>query len=396
VIVMASPLASTSRHMLGSSGHAVMSGSVSRSLCSKVRAFSVSSSAHLQEAQVSLTASEGSDRDADPHISSKEYYDNLKANERQAAIDQERERLHVRQARLRNLADLGSTQTRENSYRPHHGRLNPITARQLTVSHLMAATAHVGHAKSSLSRASAGFVYGTRNGQTIIDLERFTLPALRLACKVVKETVYRDGVVVFLGTAEGTEHAIVTAAKRLGKNGFHVTGGRWLPGTLSNAPKVLGRAILSNVDEYEEYLREEQNEKESKRNARGRSRGNGEIEADPLNLATQRLKPDLIVVLNPKSNLYAINEATQAGVPTIGVIDTDVDPRLVTYAIPANDESVRTCELVVGLLSKAGQEGLENRQHWEDEQNKKQSKALRDSRRAPPQKVTEEKANTNI
>ncbi|PWN35012.1 ribosomal protein S2 [Meira miltonrushii] len=354
---MASPLASTSRHMLGNSGHG--KGSVSGLVR---RAFT--SSAYQKDA---LTASGSSVREAEPVASSKEYYDNLKANERQAAIDQERERLHIRQARLRNLADLGSTQTRENSYRPHHGRLNPITARQLTVSHLMAATAHVGHAKSSLSRASAGFVYGTRNGQTIIDVERFTLPALRLACKIVKETVFRDGVVVFLGTAEGTEHAIVSAAKRLGKNGFHVTGGRWLPGTLSNAPKVLGRAILANVDEYETYL----------------------LEADPLNLATQRLKPDLIVVLNPKSNLYAINEATQAGVPTIGVIDTDVDPRLVTYAIPANDESVRTCELVVGLLSKAGQEGLENRKVWEDEQDKKQSKALRNSRRAPSKKAAE-------
>lgn len=377
---MASPLASTSRHMLGSSGQGSLPSLVRRALTTITQ-------------EDALAAVKSNARDADPVISSKEYYDNLKANERQATIDQERERLHVRQARLRNLADLGSTQTRENSYRPHHGRLNPITARQLTVSHLMAATAHVGHAKSSLSRASAGFVYGTRNGQTIIDVERFTLPALRLACKVVKETVFRDGVVVFLGTAEGTEHAIVTAAKRLGKNGFHVTGGRWLPGTLSNAPKVLGRAILANVEDYEQYLREEQSSKEAKKNSRGRSRGNDEVEADPLNLATQRLKPDLIVVLNPKSNLYAINEATQAGVPTIGVIDTDVDPRLVTYAIPANDESIRTCELVVGLLSKAGEEGLENRRSWEDEQDKKHSKALRNSRRATSKKASETTAN---
>jgi small subunit ribosomal protein S2 len=314
----------------------------------------------------------------------KEYYDNLEKNTRKAEIDSAKKLLHMRSVRKQAMADLGSTQTRDNSYRPHHDRLNPISARELTVSHLLAATAHVGHAKSSLTKASAPFVYGTRHGQAIIDVEKYTLPALRLACKVVKDTVYRDGVVVFLGTGEGTEAAIIAAAKRLGKNGFHVAGTRWLPGTLSNASRVLARAILANVDEYEAHLEAEAPQRENERRGKGDREGRqpniDKAAFDPANIASQRLKPDLIVVMNPKSNLYAINEATQAGVPTIGVIDTDVDPRLVTYAIPANDESIRTAELIVGLLSKAGEEGAQARRKWDDELDKEQRRKAMQSR----------------
>jgi small subunit ribosomal protein S2 len=62
-------------------------------------------------------------------------------------------------------------------------------------------------------------------------------------------------------------------------------------------------------------------------------------------------------VLNPSENLGAIRECTARNVPTIGIVDSDSDPRIVTYAIPANMESVRTAELVAATLSIAGQEG---------------------------------------
>lgn len=64
-----------------------------------------------------------------------------------------------------------------------------------------------------------------------------------------------------------------------------------------------------------------------------------------------------MVLLNPSENLGAIRECTARNVPTVGIVDSDTDPRIVTYPIPANAESVRTAELVAGTLSIAGQEG---------------------------------------
>lgn len=294
-----------------------------------------------------------------------------------SAFHAERQKQHMRRTALDLLGDMGSTQTRTNAHRPHKGRLDPVTARQLTVSHLMAATAHMGHNKSSLQRASAAFAYGTRHGQVIIDVERHTLPALRLAAKVVGNVVFNDGVVVFLGTAPNMESAVLAAAKRLGTHGFHVTKERWQPGTLTNAPKLLSRAVLGDMDTYQEEVAAQQAGRSS---GSGRNGGGADTQVDTAKLASQTLQPDLIVVLNPKENLYAIREATQQGIPTIGIIDTDVDPRLVTYAIPANDDSLTAVELIVGVLSKAGQAAVQERAHAEDAADKRARRVVRHQR----------------
>lgn len=71
-----------------------------------------------------------------------------------------------------------------------------------------------------------------------------------------------------------------------------------------------------------------------------------------------RVVPDLVVFLNPIANVHAIRECAIEHIPTIGIVDSNVDPRVVMYPIPANDESTRTAELVAGVLSIAGREGV--------------------------------------
>jgi small subunit ribosomal protein S2 len=74
---------------------------------------------------------------------------------------------------------------------------------------------------------------------------------------------------------------------------------------------------------------------------------------------SERVVPDLVIFLNPIPNLHAIRECAIEHVPTIGIVDSNVDPRIVMYPIPANDESTRTAELIAGVLSIAGREGVE-------------------------------------
>ena len=82
----------------------------------------------------------------------------------------------------------------------------------------------------------------------------------------------------------------------------------------------------------------------------------------------EQVIPDLVVFLNPIPNIHAIRECALEHVPTIGIVDSNVDPRVVMYPIPANDESTRTAELVAGLLSVAGREGVAI---YQDEQAKR-------------------------
>ena len=159
------------------------------------------------------------------------------------------------------------------------------------------------------------YAYGTRAGITIIDLDH-TLPLLRRAANLTRAVVRAGGIVVFIGTRPDLRPIVTKAASRLGKHGFHV-GERWLPGTLSNRRQFFGETVVDKT----------------------------------------RMIPDLAIILNPLQNTIAINECAAEHVPTIGIIDSNVDPRLVMYPIPANDENTRTAELVAGVLSIAGREG---------------------------------------
>ena len=159
------------------------------------------------------------------------------------------------------------------------------------------------------------YAYGTRAGVTIIDLDQ-TLPLLRRAANLTRAVARAGGIIVFIGSRPDLRPIVNKASERMGKQSYHV-GDRWLPGTLSNRRNFFG----DDVDKH-------------------------------------RMIPDLVIILNPVQNTIAISECASENVPTIGIIDSNVDPRLVMYPIPANDENTRTAELIAGVLSIAGREGI--------------------------------------
>lgn len=158
------------------------------------------------------------------------------------------------------------------------------------------------------------YAYGTRAGVTIIDLEQ-TLPMLRRAANVVRAIAQNGGMILFVGTSPALRPIVSKAAERLGEYGFFI-GERWLPGTLTNRMGIFGTEMAKS----------------------------------------KKLKPDCVIFLNPLNNLHAIRECAIEHIPTVGIVDSNVDPRIVMYGIPGNDESVRTAELIAGVLSLAGQQ----------------------------------------
>ncbi|TFK55238.1 ribosomal protein S2 [Heliocybe sulcata] len=220
-----------------------------------------------------------------------------------------------RNALHQEMSQYGSTQTRENTFQPHHTLHRPVAPNQLTLSALVASGAHFGHSKSLMNPNFIPYAYGTRAGITIIDLDQ-TLPLLRRAANLVRSITTNDGTVVFVGTRSDLSAAVRKASERLGDQGYYV-GEKMLPGTLTNKLQMFGDAVVNS-----------------------------------------RVVPDLVVFLNPTDNTYAIKECAVDHIPTIGIIDSNVDPRVVMYPIPANDESTRTAELIAGVLSVAGREGV--------------------------------------
>ncbi|KAG0203582.1 37S ribosomal protein, mitochondrial [Mortierella sp. GBA30] len=198
---------------------------------------------------------------------------------------------------------------------------NP-SSNSLTIAQLLAAGLHLGHSTSLWNVASMPFVFGVREGISIINLEH-TLTHLRRACTVTKAVARQGGIILFIGTREGVDHVTIDAAKSC--SAYYVAS-KWCPGTITNAQEIVGPHTPRLP------------------NARA-----GDL-AKPF-------RPDLVIVLNPLENMIAIREATRFNIPTIAITDTDVDPRIVSYPIPGNDDSVRGVELVAKVLAEAAKEG---------------------------------------
>lgn len=222
-----------------------------------------------------------------------------------------------------------------DAYRPHEDVFSPPTIRDTSVATLLASGAHLGHITSRVRANCLPFIYGERDGIHIIDLDQ-TLTYLRRAAAVVEGVAQQGGIILFVGTRDGQERSVEVAANRAG--GYYVHT-RWAPGTLTNA---------TNMSNTWERLEVDMGDNPTSRNL-------------GTHLKSTIVKPDLAVILNPIENRPMLNECLTARVPTIGLVDTDSEPSLLTYPIPGNDDSLRTCDLVLGVLSNAAKRGREAR-----------------------------------
>lgn len=223
----------------------------------------------------------------------------------------------------------------QDVYEPFKDLRSPPSIRETSISTLLAAGAHLGHSTSLLRQNNQPFLYGIRDGIHIIDLNQ-TLVYLRRAAKVIEGISEKGGVILFVGTLEGQERTVQVAADRA--SGYYVHS-RWIPGTLTNATQISGQWARVELDMGD--------------NPTSR-------ELSPA-LKKSIVKPDVVVILNPVENRNLINECRLARVPTIGIIDTNSEPSLVSYPIPANDDSLRTSDLIAGVLSRAAKTGRSKR-----------------------------------
>ncbi|KAF2870995.1 ribosomal protein S2, flavodoxin-like domain-containing protein [Massariosphaeria phaeospora] len=243
------------------------------------------------------------------------------------------EQYHLYKQQQQQLGHLGTEISQH--YQPHTLLNNPPSAADVTLELLLASEAHQGHATSLWNPANARYIHGIRQGVHIISLE-VTAAHLRRAAKVVQEVSKQGGMVLFVGTRDGQDRAVVRAAELA--RGYHLFE-RWIPGSITNGQQILGKCRMKVVNEKDEEIVgfEEQLDERSV------------------------LRPDLVVCLNPPENYVLLHECALNNIPTIGVIDTNADPTWVTYPIPANDDSIRCIQVIAGVLGRAGELGQKQR-----------------------------------
>ncbi len=220
---------------------------------------------------------------------------------------------------------------------------------------MLKAGVHFGHRVSKWHPKMKPYIFTSRNGIHIINLEE-TQIKLKEALDFIRETTKNGGAVLLVGSKKQAQAIIERAAKEAG---LPYVNQRWLGGTLTNFS-----VILRLIRKFKDLKRKQSSgelEKYTKKEQLGFKK-----EIEDLNnliggIETLEKIPEAIFILDLKKEKTALAEAKKKNVPIIAICDTNVDPSGVNYVIPANDDAVKSIELIVGLIAQAAKEGRELR-----------------------------------
>jgi small subunit ribosomal protein S2 len=223
---------------------------------------------------------------------------------------------------------------------------------QVTLQDLAKAGVHFGHRASKWHPKMKPFIFTEKNGVHVINLEK-TLECLNGALEFIKKTVSEGGTVLFLGTKKQAQDIVKDAALSCA---MPYVIFRWLGGTLTNASSVLGLAKkLRKLKEAK--AAGELAAKYTKKEQLNISREIGRLEVLVGGIERLEKIPNVIFIVDVKKEKTAVREANRKGVPVVAICDTNVDPDLATYPIPANDDAVSSIRLLVDLMAEAVREG---------------------------------------
>lgn len=254
---------------------------------------------------------------------------------------------------------------------------------QVTIENLISAGAHFGHLTSKWNPKMKKYVYMEKNGIHVIDLE-LTLKALEKACKYIGDVVRNGGEILFVGTKKQAKNVLEDEAIRCGA---HYITERWLGGELTNFT-----TIRRSIRRLEQLQRDSENEEAwknlTKKEILGLRREREKLEMLHRGIQNMRRLPEVLFVVDTVEEKIAVAEARKLDIPVVGILDTNADPTLVDYAIPANDDSIRAIHLITKTIADAI---LEAKRGAKKPARDKLNKSDQDEK-ANVKKETEEKA----
>ena len=217
----------------------------------------------------------------------------------------------------------------------------------ITMKKLLEAGAHFGHQTRRWNPKMKKYIYGARNGVYIIDLQQ-TVDCIIAAYGALKAIVDQGGKVLFVGTKKQCQEAVQAEALRSGS--FYITN-RWLGGTLTNF-----RTIQSRIRFLKELERREEEGELAllpKQEAAQLRKEKEKLSKNLEGIKEMRKVPNAIFVIDPRIEHNAVAEARKLNIPVFGIIDTNSDPDVVDYVIPANDDAIRSVSLILGVMADA-------------------------------------------
>tara|TARA_A100001037_G_C15151443_1_gene639536 strand:- start:3276 stop:4160 length:885 start_codon:yes stop_codon:yes gene_type:complete len=211
---------------------------------------------------------------------------------------------------------------------------------------LLGTGAHFGHVTRKWNPNFKPYILLEKNGVHIINLER-TIDAINTATKFVKDLVSKNGEILFVGTKKQAQDIVQQEADNCSM--FYIIE-RWLGGTLTNF-STIKKSIkrLKMLEKEGSTLYENLTKKETQMLNRERVK----LADQHRGIKDMRRLPDAVIVVDGQYEDTAIREAKRLEIPVIAIVDSNTDPKKVDYPIPANDDSIRTIQLIISALAKA-------------------------------------------
>ncbi|PNR98082.1 30S ribosomal protein S2 [Petrotoga olearia] len=225
----------------------------------------------------------------------------------------------------------------------------------VSMKQLLEAGAHFGHRTRRWNPKMQPYIFTERKGIHIIDLQK-TLKSIDEAYEFLKNSVMEKKRVLFVGTKKQAQQIVADEARRCGE--FFVNN-RWLGGLLTNFKTIKSR--IDKLEKLTEYVESEEFSKLPKKEQATIRRNLEKLEKNLGGLRGMKKIPDILFIIDPKKEEIAIKEANLLKLPIIATVDTNCDPDLIDYVIPANDDAIRTIMLIVSKMADAIIEGKEGR-----------------------------------
>ncbi|MCC6416296.1 MAG: 30S ribosomal protein S2 [Opitutaceae bacterium] len=220
---------------------------------------------------------------------------------------------------------------------------------------LLDAGVHFGHQTKRWNPRSKPFIFDHRQGISIIDLGK-THAALEKATAFLTETVANGGNVLFVGTKKQAQEIVREAATSVN---MPYCVDRWLGGTLTNY-----ETVKRSIGKFKKYQQMETNGELAKFSSKEEAaikREMGRMQRNFNGILDMDGMPAAMFIVDVNHEKIAVAEASRCGIPSIGLVDTNADPALLTHAIPGNDDAVKSIRIIVDAILEAVQAGLAQR-----------------------------------
>jgi small subunit ribosomal protein S2 len=253
---------------------------------------------------------------------------------------------------------------------------------------LLEAGVHFGHQTRRWNPNMRRFIFGEMDGIHVIDLLQ-TEALLENARKFAGELATGGGTVLFVGTKKQAADTIQEWADRCK---MPYVNKRWLGGLLTNFNTMSGR--IARLHQLNGWKEEGKLDLLPTKERMGMEAELAKLEFNLGGVRDMERLPDAVFVADLKTEEIAVNEAARLRIPIIGLVDTNCDPTPVDYVIPGNDDAIRSCELVIGTIGSAIEEGASS---WRVQEEKRVAEEMeRRKREEEERKKREEEEKARV